>query len=599
MLFEKEIKEEIVKGFTDLFGIPLDPDKLVFQPTRKEFEGDITLVTFGLTKITGINPDELGQKLGDYLMKEGLYIASYNKIKGFLNLTLHNSLWLSNLNSSIKDLDFGFSTNRTKQPVLVEYSSPNTNKPLHLGHMRNILLGYSLSEILKRNGYTVFKVNIVNDRGIHICKSMLAWQKFGNGETPRSSGIKGDHLVGKYYVEFDKRYREQVIELTDKGYIKEEAEKKAPLLIEAQEMLRRWEQNDPETIELWKKMNGWVYTGFDVTYKNLGVDFDKIYYESETYLLGKSIVEKGLRDGLLNQKPDGSVWADLSSEGLDEKLLLRSDGTAVYMTQDLGTAVLRYDEFNFDKLIHVVGNEQDYHFRVLFSILKKLGYSWADKLYHLSYNMVDLPSGKMKSREGTVVDADELIDEMTEEARKITTELGKLTDFSSAEAFELFKQLGLGALKYYILKVDPEKRMLFNPEDSIDFNGNTGPFIQYTHARIQSVLRKASQEPSLSNYNSFDPMSVENLHPRERELILQLSRYPGTVQEAGERYSPALVANYAFELARHFNQFYHDCTIADSTQIEISKFRLQLSHKTGEVIKSALALLGITAPERM
>jgi len=599
MLFEKEITAEIQKGFTALFGIPLDIGKLVFQPTRKEFEGDLTLVTFGLSKITGIKPDELGQKLGDYLVKEGHFVSSFNIIKGFLNLKLLNALWLNNFSDSIKFPNFGFSVTASKLPVLVEYSSPNTNKPLHLGHMRNILLGYSLSEILKRIGYSVKKVNIVNDRGIHICKSMLAWQKFGNGETPESSGIKGDHLVGKYYVEFDKRYREEIIELTGNGLSKEEAEKKAPLMTEAQEMLRKWEQNDPAVIDLWKKMNHWVYAGFDVTYTNLGVDFDKIYYESETYLLGKSIVEKGLKDGLLNRKPDGSVWADLSSEGLDEKLLLRSDGTAVYMTQDLGTAVMRYDEFQFDKLIYVVGNEQDYHFKVLFSILKKLGYSWADKLYHLSYNMVDLPSGKMKSREGTVVDADELIDEMTEEARKITTELGKLTDFTSAEAHELFKQLGLGALKYYILKVDPEKRMLFNPEDSIDFNGNTGPFIQYTHARIQSVLRKASQESALNNYNSLDRMPVDNLHIRERELILQLSRYPETVREAGERYSPALVANYAFELARHFNQFYHDCTIADNSKIEISKFRLQLTHKTGEVIKSALALLGITAPESM
>ncbi len=605
MLFEANIRQVIKDHITKVFDLKIEDSALVFQPTRKEFEGDITLVVFGLAKLVKRSPDETGNLLGQSLLAETKVISGFNLIKGFLNLIVNNELLISGLNNlissnyatqSVTDTN---SNDATAGPVLVEYSSPNTNKPLHLGHIRNNLLGFSVSEILKANHKKVVKVNIVNDRGIHICKSMLAWQKFGNGETPESSGLKGDHLVGKYYVEFDKHFKAETKELEARGFAKDEAEKKSALIAEAQDMLRKWESGDPETVALWEKMNAWVYAGFDVTYNKLGVDFDKIYYESQTYLLGKSIVEEGLTKGVLYRKPDGSVWIDLKPEGLDEKLLLRSDGTSVYMTQDLGTAVMRYNEYQFDKLIYVVGNEQDYHFKVLIHILRKLGYPWADKLYHLSYNMVDLPSGKMKSREGTVVDADELIDDMVAEAEKLSIELGKLDDFKSDEAKHLFKILGLGALKYFILKVDPEKRMLFNPDESIDFNGNTGPFIQYTHARILSVLRKASSQPEMADYKSFQLESYKNFDPKEREIMKIVLRFSEMVHEAGIRYSPALIANYTYELAKTYNQFYHDHAIVDPAHIETSQFRLFMSLQCAKIIKLSMSLLGIECPERM
>jgi len=605
MLFEAGIRHIIKDHINKVFGQQVDDAALIFQPTRKEFEGDITLVVFSLAKLVKRSPDETGNLLGESLLAESESISGFNLIKGFLNLTVNNGLLISGLNALIKS-NYSMSgddkiaaDSSTNGPILVEYSSPNTNKPLHLGHVRNNLLGFSVSEILKANHKKVVKVNIVNDRGIHICKSMLAWQKFGNGESPESSGLKGDHLVGKYYVAFDKHLKAEIKELEVKGFTKEEAEKKSALMAEAQDMLRKWEAGDPETVALWEKMNTWVYAGFDVTYRKMGVDFDKIYYESQTYLLGKSIVEEGLSKQVLYKKPDGSVWIDLKPEGLDEKLLLRSDGTSVYMTQDLGTAVMRFNEYQFDKLIYVVGNEQDYHFKVLIHILRKLGYPWADKLHHLSYNMVDLPSGKMKSREGTVVDADELIDDMIAEAEKLSIELGKLDDFKSDEAKHLFKILGLGALKYFILKVDPEKRMLFNPNESIDFNGNTGPFIQYTHARILSVLRKASTQPDMSGYETFKLLNHNNYGHKERELMKIILRLPEVIHEAGTRYSPALIANYTYELAKTYNQFYHDHAIVDAAHVDTSQFRLFISLQCARVIKLSMSLLGIDCPERM
>lgn len=602
MLFELELKKLIRDLFPQLFNKEVDEKQLLFQPTRKEFEGDITLVVFNLAKQAGLSPDDTGKRIGDALVAEGSLVSGFNVIKGFLNISIHNNLFLNILRNKINsstNLKPSSSQATSEGPVLVEYSSPNTNKPLHLGHIRNNLLGYSVCQILQADGNNVVKVNIVNDRGIHICKSMLAWQKYGSGETPESTGLKGDHLVGKYYVEFDKHYREEVKQLEASGWSREEAEKKAPLLAEAQNMLRKWEEGDPEIMNLWETMNKWVYAGFDVTYKRLGVDFDKIYYESQTYLLGKSIVEEGLRKGILYKKQDGSVWIDLRAEGLDEKVLLRSDGTSVYMTQDLGTAVMRYEEYHFSKLIYVVGNEQDYHFKVLFLILKKLGYEWADRLYHLSYNMVDLPSGKMKSREGTVVDADELIDDMVNEAAKLTRELGKLDDFESAEAKQLFEMLGLGALKYFILKVDPEKRMLFNPDESIDFNGNTGPFIQYTHARIRSVLRKAESMPVFKSYKDTDVSVYKQLEAKEKEMVRILLKLDGVIREAADRFSPALIANYAYELAKSFNQFYHDHPIIDPEHSETSNFRLNLCSYCAAMINKSTQLLGIGVPEKM
>lgn len=600
--FEHCLSQLIPAIFSTTFGSNLPSLVLHFQTTRKEFPGDITLVTFNIAKEVKHSPEETGRLLGEALVKEGSLVAAYNVVKGFLNIEIHNNLLLNTLESLPKVIDENSPDREIKAdaaPFLVEYSSPNTNKPLHLGHLRNILLGFSVARILAYSGKRVLKVNIVNDRGIHICKSMIAWKKFGNGETPDSTGMKGDHLVGKYYVAFDSHYRQQMAELKLKGISEEEAARQAPILLEAQEMLRLWEAGDVETVELWKRMNGWVYDGFEVTYQGLGVDFDKIYYESETYLLGKKMIEEGVSKGILYRKADGSVWADLRDEGLDEKLLLRSDGTSVYMTQDIGTAVMRFEEFGFDKLIYVVGNEQDYHFKVLFHVLKKLGYNWSDRLFHLSYNMVDLPSGKMKSREGTVVDADELISEMQQEARKLTIELGKITDHNSPEALELYHTVGMGALKYYLLKVDPEKRMLFNPNESIDFNGNTGPFIQYTYARIRSVLRKAQTLSQLSNYEGFAVAGYASINPKERELVKMLLRFPDVAAEAAQRLSPAVVANYVYDLAKSYNQFYHEHPILDTELPEVSQFRLRVSSLSADIIAISMKLLGIAVPERM
>ncbi|MEY3343290.1 MAG: hypothetical protein RL090_974 [Bacteroidota bacterium] len=596
MIFEHELGSAIAVVFKDLFGKDLTEGTLVFQATRKEFKGDITLVVFGLAKAAGKSPEETGKLIGECLVEKSKIVSSYNVIKGFLNLEIARPELIKAL-TSIRNCDSPLPS--TGKHILVEYSSPNTNKPLHLGHIRNNLLGYSVGEILKYAGNRVTKVNIINDRGIHICKSMLAWKLFGNGETPDSTGMKGDHLVGKYYVEFDRRFREEVKELIQSGKTKEEAENQAPLISQARTMLQKWEAADPETVALWSMMNGWVYEGFDVTYKRMGVDFDKTYYESETYLLGKSIVEAGLEKGVLYRRDDGSVWIDMRNDGLDEKLLLRSDGTSVYMTQDLGTAVQRHQDFDFDRMIYVVGNEQDYHFKVLFHVLNKLGYDWAKRLHHLSYNMVDLPTGKMKSREGTVVDADDLMDEMRDEAEKITVELGKMEDPYSKESKELYEQIGLGALKYFLLKVDPEKRMLFNPNESIDFNGNTGPFIQYTHARIKSVLRKAQQTPGL------DVISLEELTPdiaindKEVELIKSILSFDEMIVDASNRLSPAIVANYVYELAKTYNQFYHDNPIVDLEKLSISRFRLYVSALTSSTISKCLSLIGIVAPEKM
>lgn len=598
MTFENELTALIRTHFSSVFDGKEFPGTLTFQPTRKEFTGDITLVVFPLTKTLGLPPDRIGDQLGSFLMSQTSLVTDYNVVKGFLNIVISQAEWLKKLEQTA-DLSVTHARSESGKRFLVEYSSPNTNKPLHLGHIRNNLLGYSVSRLLEASGADVVKVNIVNDRGIHICKSMLAWQRSGKHETPESTGLKGDHLVGKYYVEFDKLFRAEVQELMKKGYSREESEKHSLLMKDAQEMLRKWEDGDHEVLDLWKKMNGWVYNGFDVTYKRLGVDFDKIYYESETYLLGKKLVEDGLEKGVFFRKPDGSVWVDLSEEGLDNKLLLRADGTAVYITQDLGTAVMRYEDFEFDKLIYVVGNEQDYHFKVLFLTLKKLGYEWADRLYHLSYNMVDLPEGKMKSREGTVVDADDLMDQMEAQAEKITRELGKIEDFSSEEARHLYHILGMGALKYYILKVDPEKRMLFNPKESIDFNGNTGPFIQYTHARIRSVLRKAR---ATSEYEGFDNSSLNSgteLNDKERELVRLVVQFPLLLDEASEKYSPAIIANFAYDLTKAFNQFYHDHSIIDDSDPERSMFRLRLSGIVGETLKYAVGLLGMEVPEKM
>lgn len=595
MIFENELTAIVAESIQALYGVEINVSRITLQKTKDDFEGDLTLVVFPLTKISKKSPEETANQIGGHLKeKHGSFITGYQVVKGFLNFSIGDDNWLDCFKEAVADTSFGImKMDESQPPVLVEYSSPNTNKPLHLGHIRNNLLGWSVAELLKAVGKKVIKVNIVNDRGVHICKSMLAWQKFGNGETPQSTGMKGDHLVGKYYVEFDKQLKAQVagIEGLD--------EKQAPLMLEVQQMLRQWEAGNEEVVALWKKMNGWVYEGFDVSYNMLGVDFNKIYYESETYLLGKKIVEEGLQKNIFFKKPDGSVWIDLTSDGLDEKLVLRADGTSVYITQDLGTAQLRHSEYNFSELIFVVGNEQEYHFKVLKLILKKLGYSWADHLYHLAYAMVDLPSGKMKSREGTVVDADDLIQEMIDEAEKKTKELGKIEDFETEEARHLYKTLGLGALKYFILKVDPEKRMLFNPADSIDFNGNTGPFIQYTYARIQSVIRKAQTIAGLKNFSSFNAARYNGMDKKEKELLKLLVNFPFVVSEAALRHSPAVVANYVFEVSKSFNQFYHEHPIVDRENTDTSSFRLQLAHLVAQVIKSATHLLGIEVPERM
>lgn len=568
-----------------------------FQPTRKDFEGDITVVVFPMLRYVKGNPAQIGQQIGAYLEEAVDPVAGFNVVKGFLNIVIDDSFYLDFFNGMKDKADYGYVKEASSDAILVEYSSPNTNKPLHLGHIRNILLGYSVAEILKASGKKVYKTQIVNDRGIHICKSMLAWKKYGNGETPESAGIKGDKLVGNYYVAFDKAYKAELAQMTADGQSKKSAEKEAPILLEAQEMLRKWEAGDPEVVALWRKMNQWVYDGFDVTYNNLGVDFDKLYFESDTYLLGKDVVADGLEKGIFYKKNDGSVWIDLTEDGLDEKIVLRADGTAVYMTQDIGTAIQRAKDYtDIGGMVYTVGNEQDYHFKVLFLILKKLGFSWAESLYHLSYGMVDLPSGKMKSREGTVVDADDLMEDMTTTAAKISEELGKLEGYSETEKQQLYQLIGLGALKYYILKVDPKKRILFNPEESVDFQGNTGPFIQYTYARIQSILRKAE-----AGEEQFDieRLKTEELHEKEKELIKQLQLFPDTIQLAAENYSPALLANYTYDLVKEFNSFYQQVSILGELNDQKKIFRVLLSKKVGEVVQSAFKLLGIEVPERM
>jgi len=581
-----------VQAIKDLYQVKVDEKSVNLQETRKEFEGQVTIVTFPFTKYSKKSPEQTGSEIGDYLVAHAAEIASYNVIKGFLNLSLTDSFWLQLLDTEISKPDFGEIPKNGKR-VMVEYSSPNTNKPLHLGHVRNNLLGFSVAAILEAAGYEVIKTNLVNDRGIHICKSMLAWEKYGKGETPESAGLKGDKLVGNYYVLFDKEYKKEVDLLKAAGKSEEEAKREAPLMLQAQEMLRQWEAGDDEVIDLWKRMNSWVYDGFEETYEKMGITFDKVYYESNTYLLGKDIIEEGLSKGVFFRKEDNSVWIDLTADGLDQKLVLRGDGTSVYITQDLGTAQLKYDDYRMDNSIYVVGNEQDYHFKVLFLILKKLGKSWAEGLYHLSYGMVDLPSGKMKSREGTVVDADDLMAEMIDTAKLRTEELGKVDDFSEEEKGALYEMIGLGALKYFLLKVEPKKRLLFDPNESIDFQGHTGPFIQYTHARIKSVLTKG-------NYGttpfSVQPMSLE---ASERDLIKELAKFTDIVKSAAADYSPAVIANYVYEVAKLYNKFYHEVSILKAEEKSLKEFRLNLSAATATVIQKAMRLLGIQVPERM
>ena len=596
-MIDSIIRNLVSEAFDKEFGVEIAVEKIALSATKKEFEGDFTLVVFPFMQMCGLkNPVELANKLGAYVVSQTQWIESFNVIKGFLNFVVADSYWQNFLLKNYKSETFGYSPIREDKPVVVEYSSPNTNKPLHLGHIRNNLLGWSVAEILKANGYAVKKVNLVNDRGIHICKSMLAWKKFSNGETPQSSGMKGDYLVGKYYVAFDKAYKEEIANLVSNGMEKEEAEKNAPILLEAQAMLKRWEEKDAEVVDLWKQMNAWVYAGFDETYNKLGIDFDKVYYESETYLLGKDLVNKGLEQGVFYRREDGSVWIDLTKDGLDEKLLLRKDGTSVYMTQDLGTACLRHDDFGSERLVYVVGNEQNYHFAVLKLVLEKLGMEWAKDLYHLSYGMVELPNGKMKSREGTVVDADDLIAQMIETAKAQTEEHGKTEGFTSEQASELYSQLALGALKYFILKVDPKKNMLFNPEESIDFNGNTGPFIQYTHARIRSIIRKSENFDSMKMPSSDEKVEFNS---KEKEVLNCLFSFPSVVRQAGETYSPSLIANFAFDLAKNFNAFYQDTPILRENDEAKRNMRLRLSYFTGATIKTAMHLLGIDVPERM
>ncbi|WP_289061653.1 arginine--tRNA ligase [uncultured Zobellia sp.] len=589
-ILETKVKEAVAAIFEK------ELPSVEFQPTRKDFEGDVTVVVFPMLRVVKGNPVQIGEQIGAYLEKEVAEVTGFNVIKGFLNLVIGDGFYLNFFNGVKNDATYGHVPQEDNNAIMVEYSSPNTNKPLHLGHIRNNLLGYSVAEILKASGKKVYKTQIINDRGIHICKSMLAWKRFGNGETPESTGLKGDKLVGNYYVAFDKAYKAEIAEMVANGTDKKVAEKEAPILLEAQEMLQKWEAGDEEVVALWKEMNGWVYKGFDVTYKNLGVDFDTLYYESNTYLLGKDVVAGGLEKGIFYKKEDGSVWIDLTDEGLDEKIVLRSDGTAVYMTQDIGTAIQRVKDYpDVGGMVYTVGNEQDYHFKVLFLILKKLGFSWSENLHHLSYGMVDLPSGKMKSREGTVVDADDLMNDMTSTAAQISEELGKLEGYSEEEKNSLYKLIGLGALKYYILKVDPKKTILFNPEESVDFQGNTGPFIQYTYARIQSILRKANFDTA----TDIEITVLGGLHPKEKELIKQLQLYSETVQLAAENYSPALIANYTYDLVKEFNSFYQQVSILGETDENKKVLRVQLSQKVSEVIASAFKLLGINVPDRM
>ena len=597
MNIETILQEEVKKAVQRLYSQELD-DKLVqIQPTRKEFEGDATLVVFPLLRISKKAPEQTAEDIGDFLVENTKYVGAFNVVKGFLNLVIVSSYWL-NLVEEVAALDsYGFKPiSDGSELVMVEYSSPNTNKPLHLGHIRNNLLGFSISEILKANGYRVVKTNIVNDRGIHICKSMLAWQKWGGGKTPDSTGIKGDHLVGDFYVKFDQEYRAEVARLVEGGMEQKEAENNAPLLIEAREMLLKWEAKDEETVNLWKTMNGWVYDGFDTTYKELGVDFDKIYYESDTFLTGKEEVLRGLEKGIFYKKEDQSVWADLTGEKLDQKLLLRSDGTSVYMTQDIGTAKLRFNDYSIDKMVYVVGNEQNYHFQVLAILLDKLGFEWGKGLYHFSYGMVELPSGKMKSREGKVVDADDILKEMVEVAKKMSEELGKLDSLNEDEANETYNKIAKAALKYFMLKVDPKKNMLFNPEESIDFNGNTGPFIQYTYARTKSVLRKA-KEAGIETPTKLD--AGLELADKEKMVVKRIAGFPSIVSEAAENYSPAIIANYCYELVKEYNQFYHDYSILKEEDTSKRGFRLVLSEITADVVSRGMGLLGIQMPERM
>ncbi len=591
------LKEKIKEAVKTIYNCQVQDDLIQIQVTRKDFKGDFTLVVFPLLRYSKNTPEKTGETIGQYLVDNFIAVSRYNVIKGFLNLEISDAWWVGFFGKLAGEKNH-LEICQVKKPetILVEYSSPNTNKPLHLGHIRNNLLGYSLYRILSGCGHRVIKTNIVNDRGIHICKSMLAWQKFGNGETPESSGLKGDHLVGKYYVLFEQNYKIQVEKLIREGMEENEAKNSAPLMRETRDMLLKWEAGDEEVFSLWKMMNSWVYKGFDETYKKLGVDFDKIYYESDTYKVGKKIVLKALNEKILYQNEDSSIWADLTQDGLDQKLLLRSDGTAVYMTQDLGTAVDRHNEYNFDKNIYVVGNEQNYHFQVLKAILKRLGYGWAEGLIHFSYGMVELPEGRMKSREGTIVDADDLIKEMQLTAKDVSLELGKLSDFSDEEKEEIFRKIGMGALKYYILKVDPKKNMTFNPAESIDFNGNTGPFIQYTYTRIKSVFRKAELLGISTDHLSYSGAKTD---PKEIGLIKLLGKFSDTVSAAATAYSPALIANYCYELSREYNQFYHDISILGESDEETRNFRLVLSKVTSEIIYTGMWLLGIEMPERM
>jgi len=597
MNLETTIGSVVASAIKTLYGLETDPNQIQLQKTKKEFEGDLTVVIFPFVKAARKSPEQTGQEIGEYLLQHNPVVSSYNVIKGFLNLCISQNYWLETLNEIHADAKFGKKEAKEDADLMmVEYSSPNTNKPLHLGHIRNNLLGHSIAEIQKANGWKVIKTNIVNDRGIHICKSMLAWKLFGNGETPESIGMKGDHLVGKYYVIFDQKYKAEIAELIAQGLSEEEAKKSAPLILEAQNMLLAWENNDPEVRLLWETMNSWVYAGFEETYQKMGVDFDKIYYESQTYLEGKSKVEEGLTSGVFYRREDGSVWADLTGDGLDEKLLLRGDGTSVYMTQDIGTAKLRYEDYPIKKMVYVVGNEQNYHFQVLSILLDKLGFEWGKDLVHFSYGMVELPEGKMKSREGTVVDADDLMDEMILTARETSQELGKLDNCTSEEMDTISRTVGLGALKYFILKVDPRKSMTFNPKESIDFNGNTGPFIQYTHARIKSVLRKATEQGI-----DFRALNNTNLSISEKEsyLIQLLTEFPTVIRQAGEEFSPALIANYIYDLVKEYNQFYHDFTILKEENPDVKQFRLVLSESVAASIKTGMSLLGIEVPERM
>lgn len=593
---EKFIVAKAADAVRSLYGADADGGMLQVQVTRKEFEGDYTLVTFPLLKVSKSSPENTGKALGEWLVANCPEVAGYNVLKGFLNISFSTAYWNGVFAEIADTADFGQHA-PTGKTVMVEFSSPNTNKPLHLGHIRNNLLGWSISKLLEANGHNVLKVNLVNDRGIHICKSMLAWLKTGNGETPESSGKKGDHLVGDYYVAFNDMYKAEVDGLVASGMPKEEAEKNAPSLRQAQEMLYRWEHGDKEVVELWKKMNGWVYAGFDKTYRDLGISFDRTYYESQTYLFGKALVQKGLDMGIFEKEADGSVWCDLTADGLDRKLLLRGDGTSVYMTQDLGTAEQRFEEYRLDEHIYVVGNEQNYHFQVLKLILKKLGFAWADSIYHLSYGMVELPQGKMKSREGTVVDADDLIEKMYNTARETSLELGKLEDMDEKEQDALFRMIGLGALKYFIIKVDPKKTMLFDPKESIDFNGNTGPFIQYTHARIKSILRKAAAAGI--DWRGTASSTSAGLSPKEVRIIKILNQFPSRIAEGGEAHSPAVIANYAYDLAKEFNQYYHDTPILREEDSALLKYRLELVENIAKVLVKAMSILGITLPERM